>query len=163
MPLEFEYLGSEVNPHFANIVAPSEIVVVSKFRIELDGGGGELHVTMPYSMIEPIRDQLDAGVQSDRADKDERWSLALREQIKDADLEMESELARTTISLRQLMSLRPGDIIPINMPQSVDLTVDGLPLFRGTFGINNNGHNAVRVTEVVRRNPTFATQSGQAR
>jgi flagellar motor switch protein FliM len=162
MPLEFEYMQSEVNPHFANIVAPSEIVVVSKFRIELDGGGGDLHVTMPYSMIEPIREQLDAGVQSDRADKDERWSLALREQIKDADVELETELVRTNISLRKLMSLKPGDIIPINMPKTIDLTVDGLPLFRGNFGVNN-GHNAVRITEVVRRSPTFATPPGHAR
>jgi len=162
MPLEFEYLQSEVNPHFANIVAPSEIVVVSKFRIELDGGGGDLHVTMPYSMIEPIREQLDAGVQSDRADKDERWTLALREQIKDADVELETELVRTNISLRKLMSLKPGDIIPINMLKTIDLTVDGLPLFRGNFGVNN-GHNAVRITEVVRRSPTFATPPGHAR
>ena len=162
MPLEFEYLQSEVNPHFANIVAPSEIVVVSKFRIELDGGGGDLHVTMPYSMIEPIREQLDAGVQSDRADKDERWSLALREQIKDADVELETELVRTNISLRKLMSLKPGDIIPINMLKTIDLTVDGLPLFRGNFGVNN-GHNAVRITEVVRRSPTFATPPGHTR
>jgi len=162
MPLEFEYLQSEVNPHFANIVAPSEIVVVSKFRIELDGGGGDLHVTMPYSMIEPIREQLDAGVQSDRADKDERWSLALREQIKDADVELETELVRTNISLRKLMSLKPGDIIPINMPKTIDLAVDGLPLFRGNFGVNN-GHNAVRITEVVRRSPTFATPPGHTR
>lgn len=162
MPLEFEYMQSEVNPHFANIVAPSEIVVVSKFRIELDGGGGDLHVTMPYSMIEPIREQLDAGVQSDRADKDERWSTALREQIKDAEVDLETELARTSISLRKLMSLKPGDIIPINMPKTIDLCVDGLPLFRGNFGVNN-GHNAVRITEVVRRSPTFATSTGQTR
>ncbi len=162
MPLEFEYLQSEVNPHFANIVAPSEVVVVSKFRIELDGGGGDLHITMPYSMLEPIREQLDAGVQSDRADKDERWAAALREQIKDAEVDLDTELARTSISLRKLMSLKPGDIIPINMAKSIDLSVDGLPLFRGQFGVNN-GHNAVRITEVVRRSPTFATPTGSFR
>ncbi len=162
LPLEFEYLQSEVNPHFANIVAPSEVVVVSKFRIELDGGGGDLHVTMPYSMIEPIREQLDAGVQSDRADKDERWSVALREQIKDAEVEVESELVRTTITLREMLNLKPGDVIPINLPKCVDLCVDGLPLFRGTFGLNN-GHNAVRISEVVRRNPAFVTTPGSSR
>jgi flagellar motor switch protein FliM len=162
LPLDFEYIQSEVNPHFANIVAPSEIVVVSKFRIELDGGGGDLHVTMPYSMIEPIREQLDAGVQSDRADKDERWSVALREQIKDAEVELESELARTTITLRELMSLKPGDVLPINLPKNIDLCVDGLPLFRGSFGLNN-GHNAVRINEVVRRMPAFVTTPGQTR
>ncbi|HKY93227.1 MAG TPA: flagellar motor switch protein FliM [Nevskiaceae bacterium] len=148
--LEFEYLNSEVNPHFANIVAPSEIVVVSKFLIELDGGGGHLHVTFPYSMLEPIRDLLDAGLQSDRMDKDERWPAALREQIQTAQVEVETELANVTISLRDLMRLKAGDIIPINLPKAVELCVEGVPLFRGQFGACN-GHNAVRISDVIRR------------
>lgn len=150
MALDFEYLNSEVNPHFANIVSPSEIVVVSKFKIELEGGGGHLHVTIPYSMLEPIRDQLDAGTQSDRMEKDERWTTTLREQLQDAELEMESELTRTVISLRQLMNLKSGDIIPITMPKTIDLCVEKMPVFRGTFGVSG-GQNAVRITEVVRR------------
>jgi flagellar motor switch protein FliM len=148
--LEFEYLNSEVNPHFANIVSPSEIVCVSKFLIELEGGGGHLHITFPYSMIEPIRDLLDAGLQSDRTDKDERWPITLREQIQNAELELETELANATISLRDLMRLKAGDIIPVNMPKSVDLCVEGVPVYRGQFGVAN-GHNAVRIEEVIRR------------
>ncbi|MES0874096.1 flagellar motor switch protein FliM [Sinimarinibacterium thermocellulolyticum] len=147
MRLEFEYLNSEVNPHFANIVAPSEIVVVSKFKIELEGGGGHLHVTFPYAMIEPIRELLDAGIQSDRVEKDERWVTALRELIKDTEVELSSELARTTLSLRQLARLKPGDVIPIILPKSLDLCVERLPLFRGSFGVAN-GNNAIRITDV---------------
>ncbi len=148
LPMEFEYLNSEVNPHFANIVSPSEIVVVSKFKIELEGGGGHLHVTFPYSMIEPIRDLLDAGIQSDRGGKDERWAASLREQIQDAEVEISSELARTTISLRTLAGLKAGDVLPINLPKSLNLCVEQLPLFRGTFGVAH-GQNAVRITGVA--------------
>ncbi|NIA01271.1 MAG: flagellar motor switch protein FliM, partial [Planctomycetia bacterium] len=86
MEVEYDYQSSEVNPHFANIVSPTEVVVVNTFRIELDGGGGDLHVTMPYSMVEPIRDLLDAGVQSDRSDRDERWTHTIREEMKDAQV-----------------------------------------------------------------------------
>ncbi|PPE74088.1 flagellar motor switch protein FliM [Solimonas fluminis] len=153
MNLDFEYMNSEVNPHFANIVSPSEIVVVCKFKIELEGGGGHLHVTFPYSMLEPIREQLDAGMQSDRVEKDERWSASLREQIKDAELECETELVRTQISLRQLMGLKAGDVIPINMPKVLELCVEKLPLFRGTLGVAN-GHHALQITETIRR-PSF--------
>ena len=77
MDINFEYVNSEVNPALANIVSPSEVVVVSTFHIELDGGGGDLHITMPYSMIEPIREMLDAGFQSDVDDQDERWIKAV--------------------------------------------------------------------------------------
>src|SRR4029450_3961841 len=75
--LDIEYLSSEVNPHFANVVSPSEVVVVSTFRIELDGGCGDIHVTMPSSLIEPLRELLDAGVASDRAEHDERGGQAV--------------------------------------------------------------------------------------
>jgi len=150
MHLDFEYLSSEVNPHFANIVSPSEIVVVSRFRIELEGGGGDLHVTFPYSMIEPIRDQLDTGMQSDRMDKDERWTIALREQLQDAEVEVSSELTEITLSVRELMQLKAGDVIPIKLPKTIDLCIEDMPAFRGTFGVSH-GKNAVQITDVIRR------------
>lgn len=156
MPLEFEYLNSEVNPHFANIVSPGEIVVVSRFKIELEGGGGHVHITFPYSMLEPIREQLDAGIQSDRVERDERWIHTLRNHLQDAEVEMESQLASTVISLRQLMNLKPGDVIPINLPKTIDLCVEDLPLFRGNFGISG-GHNAVRINEIIRRPSSSAS------
>ena len=84
LKLDFEYVGFEVNPAMANIVSPSEVVVVSTFHIGVDGGGGDLHLTFPYSMIEPIREVLDSGVQSDVDDVDERWQQSLREDIMDA-------------------------------------------------------------------------------
>ena len=74
LDVDFEYMNSEVNPALANIVNPSEVVVVSSFHIELDGGGGEMQITFPYSMIEPIREMLDAGFQSDLDGHDERWT-----------------------------------------------------------------------------------------
>ncbi len=150
MDLDFEYLNSEVNPHFANIVSPSEIVVVSRFKIELEGGGGDLHITFPYSMIEPIRDQLDTGLQSDRVEKDERWSQNLREQLQDAEVEIGSQLASLTVSVRELMQLKPGDVLPLKLPKTIELCVEDMPVFKGTFG-TSQGKNAVRITEVIRR------------
>ncbi len=152
MDMDFEYLNSEVNPHFANIVSPSEIVVVSRFKIDLEGGGGDLHITFPYSMIEPIRDQLDTGLQSDRVEKDERWSLALREQLLEAEVEIGSQLGSMNLSLRQLLQLKPGDVLPMNLPKSIDLCVEEMPIFKGSFGVSN-GSNAVKITEVIRRGP----------
>ncbi|MGQ3057537.1 MAG: flagellar motor switch protein FliM [Nevskia sp.] len=155
MDMEFEYMNSEVNPHFANIVSPSEIVVVSRFKIELEGGGGDLHITFPYSMIEPIRDQLDTGLQSDRVEKDERWSLALREQLQEAEVEVGSQLGSMSLSLRQLLQLKPGDVLPMNLPKTIDLCVEEMPVFRGSFGVSN-GRNAVKISEVIRRGPRTA-------
>ncbi len=110
--VEFEYLDSEVNPTMANIVSPTEVIVVSSFHIEVDGGGGDFHVVMPYSMVEPIRELLDAGVQSDKMDTDVRWSKALRDEIMDVPVNIRAKLMDVDLSLRDLMELRPGDVIP---------------------------------------------------
>lgn len=147
MPVEFEYLNSEVNPHFANIISPRDYIVVSRFNVELEGGGGELHIALPYSMLEPIREQLDAGVQSDRIEKDESWTRAMRIQLQDAEVELSSAIARRQITLRELCGLRVGDVIPIDLPATVELQVEQMPLFSGEFGIHN-GHNAIKVTQV---------------
>lgn len=156
MPVEFEYLNSEVNPHFANIISPRDYIVVSRFNVELEGGGGELHVAIPYAMLEPIREQLDAGVQSDRIEKDEGWSRALRAQLQDAEVELSSAIARRQISLRELSCLHVGDIIPIELSAIVQLQVEQMPLFSGEFGIHN-GRNAIKVTQVhaARTIPSF--------
>jgi flagellar motor switch protein FliM len=150
LDLHFEYVSSEVNPQFANIVSPSEVVVVSQFRIELEGGGGDFHVTMPYSMLEPIRELLDAGVQSDRQERDERWMTALREEIKGARVELRVDLTEAQITLRDLVEIEPGDVIPVDLPEHVVVFADDIPLFRAQFGASG-GQRAVKVREFIKR------------
>jgi len=153
LPLEFTFNGMEVNPQFANIVSPSEVVVVSTFHIELDGGGGDLHVTMPYSMLEPIRELLDAGIQSDTSEKDERWSISLREEVKTAEVELSSTLTRITTTLRDVLKWHAGDVLPIEMPEEVMLKAEDVPILKGKFGVSN-GNLAIKITGQVERPKT---------
>jgi flagellar motor switch protein FliM len=142
--LDIEYLSSEVNPHFA------KVVVVSTFRIELDGGGGDIHVTMPYAMIEPMRELLHAGIASDRVEHDERWGQALREEMEDAEVELSTVLGRGKITMQQLMSLQPGDILPCDFSGQATVMAEDVPVFRGTFGVSH-GQQAVQIDERVAR------------
>jgi flagellar motor switch protein FliM len=162
MDVEFEYLNSEVNPHFANIVTPREYVVVSRFHVELEGGGGEIHITLPYSMLEPIRELLDAGIQSDRVDRDESWNIMLREQLNTAEVTVSSVLAQKQMTLRELTRLKIGDVLPIDLPKHVPLCVENIPVFTGEFGISR-GQNAVKITSTqppgaLRRRPAPSLQ-----
>ena len=157
MDVEFEYLDSEVNPTMANIVSPTEVVVVSSFRIELDGGGGDFHVTLPYGMLEPIRELLDAGVQSDKGENDLRWSKALRDEILDVDVNMSVRLLEKELSLRQIMDFTPGDIIPIDMPEHLLVSVEELPSFRAQLG-RANDKMAVRILEKIKKPETVKTE-----
>jgi len=149
MALEFEHVGSEVNPHFANIVGASEVVVISTFHVELDNAGGDIHMTLPYSMIEPIREKLHAGMQSDTIEYDERWEKTLFESIKQSPLTLKSTLATVDVKLRDLVSIKTGDVIPIEMPESVTGTVEGMPVFKAKYGVSRGNH-ALKVTELNR-------------
>ncbi len=148
--VDFEYVNSEVNPSLANIVTPSEVVVVSTFHIELDGGGGEMHLTLPYSMIEPLRDILDAGVTSEVDDRDDRWAKSLKEEILTVDVPINAKIAEAELCLREIKDLKVGDIIPVEMPELVTLTANGIPAFRSKLGVKN-GNMALKIIDHVPR------------
>jgi flagellar motor switch protein FliM len=148
MKLDFEKQNSEVNPQFANIVSPSEVVVVNTFHVEIEGGGGDFHITMPYSMLEPIRELLDAGVQSDREDTDDRWLESLREEVKSSMVDFSCTLAKAEMSLRDIVDMKPGDVIPVDIPDLVTLNAEGVPVFRGKYGVSR-GSMAVKILEQI--------------
>jgi flagellar motor switch protein FliM len=143
-PIEFEYVNSEVNPSMANIVSPSEVVVVSTFHVELDGGGGDMHITLPYSMIEPIRETLDAGMQSDIDDLDERWVRALRDDVVGASVVVNTTVAEKDVSLRDIIDLEPGDVIPLDLPEKLVITANGVPVFYARLG-QSRGNLALQI------------------
>jgi len=144
LSVDFKYLSSEVNSQFANIVSPSETVVSSVFRIEIDDVGGEFLFTMPYSMIEPIRQQLIAGVQSDTNEVDERWVASLRNEILAAEVDLTAVLAGFKGVLGEVNEWKKGDIIPIPAPEEIMLRSNYVPVCRGTPGVSD-GHYAVKI------------------
>lgn len=151
--IDFEYVNSEVNPSMANIVSPSEVIVVSTFHIELDGGGGDLHMAIPYSTVEPIRELLDAGVQSDVDDVDERWLNTMKKDLMDAPVPLNAKVLENQISLRDVSNLKAGDVIPIELPESVTMTANNIPMFNAKLG-QRNGSLALMVGERIQRENT---------
>lgn len=157
MDVEFEYLDSEVNPAMANIVSPTEVVVINSFHIEVDGGGGDFHITMPYSMIEPIRELLDAGVQSDKQDTDMRWSQALRDEIMDVQVGFDAKVVEREVTLRDVMGFKAGDIIPIELPEHIMMRIEDLPTYRCKMG-QSRDNLALKISEKIPRPATVKTE-----
>lgn len=147
-PINFEYVRSEMNTQFANIATPTEVVVVCTFNIELGAGGGDFHVCMPYSMIEPIRDLLTSTMQADRAEADERWVSQLTLQVQDALVELVADLGHAPVTLGQILDLKVGDVISLDMPEAVVAQVDGVPLFECEYG-QKNGQYALKVERIL--------------
>lgn len=150
LQLDFKYITSEINPQFANIVSPTEVVVVSKFKMELEGNSGEFHVVMPYSMLEPIRELLDTGMQSDQVNVDHRWTNSLKDEMKQAVVEIDSSMCHTRMTLGEVLNLNEGDVIPVDFPEFVTVRAAQVPIFRGVLGISN-GKNSVQFVEPIAR------------
>jgi len=147
MALTFEYMSSEVNPYFANIASAEDIVVVTTVNIMMEGSGGSINIVMPYSMIEPIRALLDViGNGSDETDN--QWKLALRNEIMGVSLNMNSLLVEKTLFVREVLQLKKGDVIPIDMPKTVMLKVEGTPVFTGK-ACTSDGYYAVQIIDKV--------------
>ena len=139
----------------ATIVSPSEVVVISSFTIELEGGGGNFHVCMPYSMLEPIREKLDAGVQTDRDDVDLRWLQSLRDEIMAVDVDLDATLVEKRVTLNDILEMQAGDIIPIELPKNITVNAGGLPSFRAEYGVSH-GHAALKITDIIDRTHILA-------
>jgi len=150
LPIEFEFINAEVNPSMANIVSPSEVVVVSTFHVELDGGGGDMHITLPYSMIEPIRETLDAGLQTDVDDIDDRWIRSLREDIMGATVVLGCTVAEKDISLRDIIDIQKGDVVPIDIADKLVLTANDVPVLHAKLG-TSKGNLALQIIEKIQR------------
>lgn len=152
-PVEFEYLRSEMNTQFANIATPNEVVVSTKFIVELGSSMGEIHFCMPYSMIEPIRDLLTSSLQGEMLGVDKRWVRLMTQQIQIAEVEIVAELGKIKLSLGDIMKMKAGDVIPMQINEEIEACVDGVPIMQCRYG-SSSGQYALRVEKLLRSNST---------
>jgi len=147
-PVKFEYVRSEMHTQFANIATPSEIMVTMNFNIEFGGHGGDFHVCIPYSSLEPIRDMLSSSVQGDAAESDRRWVRLLSRQVQGAEVDMATTLGHANITISQLLKMKAGDVIMLDIPENVVADVDGVPVFECKYG-TMNGQYAIKVNKIL--------------
>jgi flagellar motor switch protein FliM len=147
-PLELEYQRSEMQPQFANIATPSEIVVSSSFTFEFGDASGTMHLCIPYATLEPIRDVLYSSIQGDASEPDRRWVTLLKNEIQSASVPLVAELARADATVEQLLALKPGDFIELDIAQVIQAKVDGVPVFDCHYG-TSAGRYAIKIDRLL--------------
>ena len=147
-PLELDYSRSELQPQFANIATPSEIVVSTAFTLEIGETSGAVHFCIPYSTLEPIRDVLYSTIQGDAAEPDRRWVNLLKHQIQAAEVELVAELAQAPATVEQLLSFKPGDFIELDLDPMIQAKVDGVPVFDCHYG-TANGRYSIKIDRLI--------------
>jgi flagellar motor switch protein FliM len=150
-PLELDYQRSEMQPQFANIATPSEIVISTSFQLEIGEITGSIHFCMPYATMEPIRDVLYSSTQGDSIEVDRRWVNVLTREIQAAEVTLVAELARTDATIEQLLAMKPGDFIELERQPKIQASVDGVPVFECQYGTHNSKY-AIRIDKSLRGN-----------
>lgn len=150
-PLQMEFQRSEMQPQFANIATPSEVVVSTRFQVEIGQVTGNIHWCMPYATLEPIRDVLYASTQGETMEVDRRWINLLTREIQAVEVTMVAELATANTTVEQLLAMQPGDFIELERKPHVEACVDGVPLFKCNYGTHNAKY-AIKVEECLRMN-----------
>ena len=150
--INFEYVRSEMNSQFANIATPSEIVISTTFTLEFGGATADMHICFPYSMLEPIRDLLYSTMQSDQLSSDKRWIGTLRKQLQGAEVELVAHLGTGKITLGQILKLKVGDVIPLNISERIEASVDNVPLMECSYG-QQNGQYALKLERFIGSSP----------
>ncbi|CAG1018682.1 Flagellar motor switch protein FliM [Burkholderiaceae bacterium] len=147
-PLELEYQRSEMQPQFANIATPSEIVVATSFTLEIGDATGTIHFCIPYSTLEPIRDVLYSTIQGDSNEPDRRWVNLLKQQIQSAEVDLVAELATAPATVEQLLAFKPGDFIELDLQPGIQAKVAGVPILDCHYG-TSNGKYALKVDQLL--------------
>lgn len=142
----------ETNPQFAAIGASADHVYVSRFRMELNGHGGEFHVVLPAAMVDPIRHLVNVGSPRERDKNKDYWNTALHDDVRNASVTLRTVLTQTRICLGDLLSMQEGDVIPIEVPETARVYAGDSPVLEGKFGVSN-GRNAIKVIHATGESP----------
>ncbi len=134
--VKLELVRSEINPQFAAIVPPSDVVVVINFEVELDTSIGSMIICLPYATIEPIRSKLHASFQTERLEVDHAWVGRLKERLPETPVELRVRVGGTQISGNQLLRLQIGDVLVLDTDEEelLPCTVAGVPKYWGIAG-----------------------------
>ena len=143
-PLEIELVKQETNPRLLPLGAAQDSLTVVRFTAEFASIAGRIDWVLPDSLLAPLREALASDGAKAPTVKQEPWEPELRSALQEAQVEIRAILAQAEISLRELVRLTPGDIIPIEPPQDVSLLVGDVAVRRGRFGVSQ-GRNALKI------------------
>ena len=150
MDLKISYQRSEINPQFVQLVPATDVVVVSNFEIEVEYSSGIISLCIPYSTLEPLRDRLQAGYQSEHLEADKTWINRFKSELFASRVDVMAHLGSTQVHAGEVANLKKGDVIPLNqyITDPVNIFVEGILKYRGRPVIHK-GNQAIQVSQII--------------
>ena len=146
--IQMDLVRSEMDPQFAAIVRPDDMVIIVKCNIEIENETGSLTLCIPYYTIEPIKDKLKHRFQDEASEVDQALRQTLEQRIRETDVNLSCTLGKARIKGKELLEMKVDDVIPLDQKigDSVVVRVEGIGKFKGYPGCCNN-KQAIRISE----------------
>ncbi len=140
------HLNAETKPQFITALNPTELLAVSSVHVSRDSLSGILHLALPYSILEPIRETLLSSLCKEHQNPNEQFTDRLREGVRDSQVDVRCFLAGFELMLSELLALGVGDVIPVNIPPKAILQVEDVPVYSGHYGVAQ-GWRAIKIEQ----------------
>lgn len=147
--IEIEYIRSEMQSKFANITnSPNEVIVVNTFHLDVGNSSIDFQICFPYTMVEPLRDILSNPVDKTQSDADNTWNKRMSAELKETAVELVADFVSIPVRINNVLSLKIGDILPIELPTGVSAHINGVPVVECNYG-SKNGRRALSVNRLL--------------
>jgi flagellar motor switch protein FliM len=149
-PITPQFTKTEINPQFVSIVTPGEIVINIEVLIEIEDFTGKMFFCIPYSMVEPIKEKLYSGIHGDKFETDQRWTLVMKNVLKETFVNLTAEMGSTMLSVEDVLNFEIGNVINLgkSVTDEVTIKIEDTPKLKGIPGYRR-GNQAIKITEVI--------------
>jgi flagellar motor switch protein FliM len=148
LSLDLIKVNDETNPQLVNVAEPEEMLLVARFTLNFGKEVGCFYFILPYSMVEPIKQQLELGASRPDDEIDPNWIKSLKEELMEVELGVSSVMAQAQSSLRTVMEWQVGDFVPLELCEEVTLDIEGTPSFTATLG-SANDKRALKIIKTI--------------
>jgi flagellar motor switch protein FliM len=141
---------TEIDPQFAGIAKPNDIIIATRFNVNVGNFAGGMTVCLPYVMIEPIRKKLRDKFKGEKIETDQTWQKHIESRIQELDINFKCILGTIKITGRELLGMKADDVLLMNQKADdpVVVSVGNKIRFIGYQGSINN-KKAVRISEKI--------------
>jgi flagellar motor switch protein FliM len=165
-PLRLQPLRQEQQLTSLRLVAAEDSVLHACFELRINELPFYIHLCLPRRAVDAL---TQAPLAADAAPEEavrHAWGSTLQHNVYSAPVEAVAVLAKTDMTVAQLLSLSIGQVVPIDLSEPVDLMVDGVSVMQGRYGVRS-GHYAMKVetiqdSHLQSSTPTGASQPSRA-
>ena len=148
-PVTIQTGDFEFDIRYFSSVSHDEMFIVTYFSTKIEETIGTLTLALPYTTLEPIKEQLTHTLSHEEQKINHSWMSTLEKYVKQTDANITVEMGRKTLAVRDLIKMKVGDTIILDQFIGDELSayVEGTHKFKGYAG-HYKGNNAFKITSI---------------